>query len=76
MLTAEEFFKEKGTLKIFDGYYTNDTSLENIIEFTRMHVNSALESVLKNVGRPLKGSFENDQLREDILESYSLTNIK
>jgi hypothetical protein len=45
--TAEEFFKKKGTLLTdtpTEGIYTNDTPLEYIIEFTKLHVKAALKA--------------------------------
>ena len=43
--TAEEFFKEKGTLIINkkSSTYTNDVPIEYIIEFTKLHVEAALK---------------------------------
>lgn len=81
--TAEEFFsKDNGLYTVYsvkdkDGNFQSVCSYEKAVEFAKLHVEAALKEVLENV--PYLASTDtvsNSQIKEAILNSYSLDNVK
>jgi hypothetical protein len=81
--TVEEFFKQKGTLIINnDGTYSNDTPVEYIIEFAKLHVQEALKEAKRKTNKKVDMRNYEDELYKDeiltrtIIKAYPLSNIK
>jgi hypothetical protein len=77
-MTAEEFFKEKGTLITYEnGTYTNDTSIEYIIEYAKLKVTEALKAASENADTiHVRNTNDYEIDKDSILSAYPLENIK
>jgi hypothetical protein len=75
--TAEEFFKSK-KCRVFSNGEIKDISIDDINEYTKLHVEAALKEALDSI--PCLGSSSDiatyEEVENAVLNAYPLTNIK